>query len=348
MAHDHDHQHDTNTYYFEQLFTIGTCAALGFATIMWWVRANQATDATGARGLSLFIVQRYHPLVLGGGIGLLALVVIRAIAVWRSVDRSVEANGLTAAHDHEHEHEHHHEHEHEHDHAHEHHHDHDHAHDHEHHHDHECEDGCEHDHGMAVAAHSHGHGHGHGHDHDHGWAPWRYVVLLLPTLLFVLNLPSEGFGGKDVSSDVNGPEGEVADKGFAPELGFKQLEMAALTPETRAENTGKTVKLIGKYAGSDDKRFSLTRYKMTCCAADSVPINAVIMVDPNAKERLDPRKLRNKWVEVTGQVQFLTRPSPSDPSRQEYTPAVIIYPKADKPLRDLVRIIPAPADPYLN
>jgi hypothetical protein len=199
-----------------------------------------------------------------------------------------------------------------------------------------------------VTAHSHSHGHGHGHDHDHGWAPWRYIVLLLPVLLFILNLPNDGFAGKDISKDVKGPEGEVADKGYAPELGFKQLEMAALTPESRSENTGKTVKLIGKYVGTDDKRFSLARYKMVCCAADSVPINAVIMLDPKAKERLDSKKLRNKWVEVTGQVQFLTRPSAKDPSKSEYMPAVIIYPKADAPLKDLVKVIPAPADPYLN
>jgi len=171
---------------------------------------------------------------------------------------------------------------------------------------------------------------------------------MLPVILFGLNLPNEGFAGKDVSKDVSGPEGEAADKGFAPELGFKQLEMAALTPESRSENTGKTVKLVGKYAGTDDKRFSLTRYKMVCCAADSVPINAVIMLDPHAKERLDAKKLRNKWVEVTGQVQFLTRPSAKDPAKAEYMPAVIIFPKPEKPLKDLVKVISAPADPYLN
>jgi hypothetical protein len=29
-------------------------------------------------------------------------------------------------------------------------------------------------------------------------------------------------------------------------------------------------------------------------------------------------------------------------------PAVIIYPKADKPLKELVKVITAPSDPYLN
>lgn len=28
-------------------------------------------------------------------------------------------------------------------------------------------------------------------DHDHGWAPWRYVVILVPIILFLLGLPNE-------------------------------------------------------------------------------------------------------------------------------------------------------------
>jgi hypothetical protein len=171
---------------------------------------------------------------------------------------------------------------------------------------------------------------------------------LLPVLLFVLDLPNDGLAARDISKDVEGPAGEVADKGFAPELGFRQLEMAATTPQLRAENTGKTVKLVGKYAGSEDKRFSLARYVIICCIADAVPINAVIMVAPNARERLDWRKLNGKWVEVTGQVQFLTRPAASDPSTAEYLPAVIIFPKPGKPLKHLVRIVPAPANPFVN
>ena len=34
-----------------------------------------------------------------------------------------------------------------------------------------------------TAASMHGHDHGHG-DHDHDWAPWRYVLLLVPIILF--------------------------------------------------------------------------------------------------------------------------------------------------------------------
>jgi hypothetical protein len=51
----------------------------------------------------------------------------------------------------------------------------------------------------GAPAHTHKHEHNHepcpGHDHDHGhehsWAPWRYVVLLIPVMLFCLGLPNK-------------------------------------------------------------------------------------------------------------------------------------------------------------
>jgi uncharacterized membrane protein YcgQ (UPF0703/DUF1980 family) len=167
-------------------------------------------------------------------------------------------------------------------------------------------------------------------------------------MLFLLKLPNDGFTAKDISKGLTGPSSEIADKGFAPELSFKELEAAAQTALTREENAGKTVKLVGKYMGDDDKRFSLSRFKMTCCSADAIPLNAVIMVDPASKDVLKWKKLRNKWVEVTGQLQFLSRPSADDPNKLQYMPAVIIYPKADKPLDELVKPIAAPANPFLN
>src|SRR5262249_6847626 len=125
---------------------------------------------------------------------LLALVVIRAVAVWRSVDAAPHT------HDHDHDHEHC-------------------GHDHG-----DC--GHEHEHGIQSATqttgfsaaatppalsapvhhhdhdHGHNHSHDHGHDHDHGWAPWRYVVLLLPVVLYFLNLPNQGFTA-DASGGLN-------------------------------------------------------------------------------------------------------------------------------------------------
>src|SRR5436305_10125754 len=56
------------------------------------------------------------------------------------------------------------------------------SHDHSHDHD---EHGHTHSHAHAAQDHSHA-------DHEHGWAPWRYVVLLMPILLFLLGMPSKG------------------------------------------------------------------------------------------------------------------------------------------------------------
>src|SRR5262249_18283679 len=83
-----------------------------------------------------------------------------------------------------------------------------------------------HEHAHAAAGHDHGHAHdhdhdhGHDHDHSHGWAPWRFVVLLLPVVLYFLNLPNEGFssgnehgasaGAGDRRTGVPGAEGVQA------------------------------------------------------------------------------------------------------------------------------------------
>src|SRR5262249_51701837 len=166
MAHVHQHE-DRNAYYLDQLFMIGICGALAGVTVMLWY--------SGLLGKMLH--PKFHVWVALGGFSLLALVALRAVAVWRSVDE------LAPDHTHEHEHEH--------------------------------GPGCRHDHGhghghaeavtpaagvagLALAppapgaTHDHGHGHGHSHSHahahghDHGWAPWRYVVLLLPVALYFL------------------------------------------------------------------------------------------------------------------------------------------------------------------
>lgn len=171
MGHDHAHD-DPKAYYVEQLCTIGIAGALGGIAVMLYQRQ-----------LLWFLAPKVQPWVLGGGIALLVLVAVRAVVVW------FQAGKATAdAHDHHHDHEHAHEHEHDQGHegitavpalglA---------AHDHDHDHDH-CDD---HDH-------SHGHGNGDDHGHQHGWAPWRFVILLLPVVLYFLNMPNESMKGYD-------------------------------------------------------------------------------------------------------------------------------------------------------
>jgi uncharacterized membrane protein YcgQ (UPF0703/DUF1980 family) len=344
MTHDHDHHHhhhDASTYYLEQIFTIAACGALAGVFIVNWYSGN----------LKFFIKDKYFLLVLTGALLLLGLVVVRAVAVWFSVEEPQLTPVDNHTHDHDHgdcAHGHCHDHDHGHEHAHgvtaeahhltatemisggppvplaAHHHGHDHDHDHGHHH--------------------HGHSHGHGHDHSHGWAPWRYVVLLLPVALYFL-LPADGLSGagQQVSANsVTGP-GAVKDKGEDFGVSFVQLEQAALSEDLRTVYEGKTIRLLGKYVAQDSDHFTLVRYTMNCCAADAIPLKALTILDRSkSKEPLDSNRLNNKWVEVTGQVQFLKMRDGSS-----FVPAIIIQPTDTTKLTQLVKAVPPPPNPFV-
>jgi uncharacterized repeat protein (TIGR03943 family) len=300
MAHDHNHG-DRNAYYLNQLFTIAVCGALGGVAVMLWWNGT----------LKLLLHPKFFLWVLLGGIALLMLVVLRAVAVWRSVDAPAAVPDHTHDHDHcDHEHEHCH---------------HDHDHDHE---------------------HDHAHDHSHDHGHEHGWAPWRYVVLLLPVVLYFLNLPNQGFSadaaGIDLSElSLNG-QASVSSRGQVS-VGFVELQQASLTPDSREYYEGKTVTLTGQYRGHDSKRFTLVRYKIACCAADAVPLNSVIMVNDKSSEKVDPDTYRNRWVQVTGRIRFFQKPG-----GDEFITGLILYPTEDEPIGKVVKIIPPPSTPWVN
>jgi hypothetical protein len=145
--------------------------------------------------------------------------------------------------------------------------------------------------------------------------------------------------------DVVEPTGPGVDKNELDlNVSFLQLESAANDPFSREFYEGKTVILKGRYTPRNDRSFTLTRYKMQCCSADAVPLNAAIMVDPAAKVRLDSAAYANKWVRVTGRVQFV-RPIGKD----SFIPALILSPSDKKYLSDFVEVInPDPKDFYAN
>jgi hypothetical protein len=330
MGHDH-HHHGQAEYYLEQLFTIGVCGALGVVGVSLYFSGK----------LNFMLAERFHPWVLGGGIALLVMVVIRAIVVWNSVAEPL----AVPVHDHDHADGH----DHSHDHCghgdcgHDHHHHHDHAHEH-----HDYAHGAEHAHGHHHDHdHVHVHTHTHDHAHDHGWAPWRYVFLLLPVVLFLLNLPNDGFSAshqKLGSLEGVSVSGGITEKGVLANIGFQQLEAAARSPESREFYEGKTISLEGRYLGNDPKRFHLTRYKMNCCAADAIPLNAVIVVDPDPKvEGLDPKAYDNQWVRVTGLVAFV-----KSPSQDQYMTVIFVSPKEGQKTTDLVVLIDTPGNQFIN
>ncbi len=228
----------------------------------------------------------------------------------------------------------------------------------------------------VAAAPAPAHDDGHGHDgHDHGYAPWRYGVLLLPVAIYLVvppdGLSAAGGAAVTVKSDaaistmtasaaasaaaiLGSPFGEaplqaagVALSGGAmdkniTQVRFQDLELAALYPENHVLFADKTVQLVGQYVPQGNRSFTLRRFKISCCAADAVPLNAVIMLDPACKESLDVANLQNQWVQVTGRVQYLQRPDGG------YVTALILTPDETWPLDKLVEEVPPPHDLYLN
>jgi uncharacterized membrane protein len=165
MAHQHHHDTADDTYYLDQLCLIGITGAFALICITMYTWQFEM--------LQRLLAPQFYEIVLASGIALLILVVLRSVILWRSV-------GAPAPTSHTH--------------------DHDHAHSHDHNHDH----GHSHDH---THEHGHGHEHSHSHDHDdghdHSWAPWRYVVLLIPVALYLLGQPDKGPSAEDDTTQVS-------------------------------------------------------------------------------------------------------------------------------------------------
>lgn len=321
MANEHHHHDNATEYYIEQLIGIGISLSIAYVCIMlWWpfpIYGGDGQIISYGRKLSIILHPKFHFWVLTGSIMLLGIVSIRIIALW------LESSKLksSSAHPHEHGPDCNHDHGHE---------------------GHKHGPDCNHDHGHGIESSGHENC---GHDHSHGSAPVRFIVLLLPIVLFFLNVPNEVFSNvKGVDLSQFGEVDAVAEKGIDFNVGFLQLEMASMTQESRNHYEGKTVRLIGKYVGEEDKRFSLIRFKINCCAADAVPLNAVMMVDPNSPEKLAWKKYANKWVQVTGRVHFLKRKD-----NEQYMTALVLYPDAEHKLNDdLVKVVPQDSNPYAN
>jgi hypothetical protein len=234
----------------------------------------------------------------------MAMVLIRAAAVWFAAEDPLPA------HDHG-------------DHGHEHAHcDHDHNHDHGHSHRHEGVTAAPSGSSLvgaptaATAPATHGHDHG----HDHGWAPWRYMVLAIPVFLYFLDLPRPGFS--DVSLDRQRYKGDLVnpqrealsmfvggpaltkvlkkDEPRVLQLGFKELSEAAAMPVRHDAYEGDIGVIRGEFAPipNSDHEFTLVRWNMTCCRADAIALETRIVTP-------DPVQINGRpWVKVTGLISF--------------------------------------------
>jgi hypothetical protein len=292
MGHDHHHEHD-ESYFQDQLVTIVVCGAFAGAAIVLYYWQPQILNVMGFGGGSLF-----SSFIVWSGFALLVLVILRAISLWKAVARPAPAAACAHAHAHEH---------------------------------------SEHDHHDGGCDHEHHHGHEHVHStvrcssgHEHGAAPWRYVVLLVPIVLFLLGLPNKP--PKAHASEIKvgqtdmltgwalagvGPlplqqlvlVAATADPSAGTEvkgMDFKVLEGIAQDEYLRKDLQGKMVRVVGQFAPHprSDHDFSLVRYRVQCCAADA--IQYAIPALCRESFRGIPA---NQWVEVTGRVQFQRHPS---------------------------------------
>jgi len=298
MAQDHHHHESPRDYFVEQLLTIFVVGLFGAVAILMYNSGR----------LQFVLAPQFHVPVLIGGIAILMLVAVRAFSVWREA-------GMIQAHTHEHNH-----------------HDHDHGHDH--HHGQEHGPDCNHEHG-ADCGHEHHHDHthhhhdhsaeDHGHSHDMAWVLARMMVLFFPVALFLVGLPNAGFSqdrinkllGNDVNLDlsqlgsVSGKEGTV--------MSFNDLNDAAYDEGKRQVFQGQTAVLEGKFRRLGDKDFTLYRLRMTCCAADTIPLKVRIAA-PYALSGFNEAE----WVRVRGQIQFIQVPNSS-----QYVPVIRVGDNSD-------------------
>lgn len=267
MAHEHHHHGESlRDYFTEQLLTIFVVGLFGFVGIRMYLNGQ----------LQYILAEQFHLPVLIGGIGVLVLVVVRGVSVWQEA-------GANREHSHEHEH----------------------------------GPGCDHEHGGDCGhehdGHSHEHDHGaedHGHSHDLSWVFARMLVLFFPVALFFIGVPNSGFS-QDRIDRLLGKEDQLADDvGYVQATGdwtamsFNDLNDAAYDEGKRIALQGVVGRLEGKFKRIGEKQFTLYKMKMTCCAADIVPLK-VRIVTPFALNGFND----GDWVQVTGVVQFRQTPN---------------------------------------
>lgn len=280
MAHSHSHAggEGQGNYFLDQIFTVLTCGALGVTAIV-MVR-NRFFERT-----NLLDPWFFTPVMLGG-MAIVLLVVIRAIAVWKlskvtaSNPDGTEGNANDCGFDHP------------------------------------QGFACGFDHGGGA---SHSHGGDDDHDHEHGWAPWRYIVLIVPVLLFLLNLPREGLSETRLKNEGAGaslanprrplslaaggvvvlPKSILTGKQEEVVVGFRELAEAAAKRMSRENLEGKYATVRGQFYRLGDKEFTLYRVNMTCCAADAVPLKVRIET-PDVIQNLK----HGTWISVKGEVSF--------------------------------------------
>lgn len=172
---------------------------------------------------------------------------------------------------------------------------------------------------------------GHGHDHSHGPRIAWFLAVPLFAILLIAPPPLGSFaanrqGGIVVAPTSVWPELPDAVDGAVP-LDLGDYASRALY-DTDLSLAGETVRLVGFSSGSIDGGFTLTRFVLSCCAADGTAINIAVLTD-------QPAPATDQWVEVVGRWR----------NRDGH---LIGEPTAEPPILEAESVIavPAPDQPY--
>ncbi len=308
MPHNHAGCQSPRDYFTEQLLTILVCGGLGFVAIQLYLNDM----------LKHILAPQFHLPVLIGGISVIALVTLRALAVWREAGELVPAgdpDDPTCKENHVH------------------------------------TAACNHLPGLPGAP-------GldaelvddHGHSHDMSWVFARMLILVFPIALFALGIPNSGLSPEALAAEARLTESidaaslkdmaatatvestetladgatvrtlrtqnglqlrEVTPKGGEPvysmvaqagtEMRFNDLTEAAFDEGKRQSYTGKTAIMEGRFQPlGGGKEFTLFRQKMTCCGTDAVMLK-VRIIAPQSVSGFN----YFDWVRIKGVVEFI-------------------------------------------
>lgn len=312
MAQPHHHHGSLRDYFTEQLLTILVCGLFGFVAIQMYFDNRLG-----------FLTPQFHPWVLGGGCGIILMVALRSIVVWKEAGQFQAQDGHIHGAD--------------------------------------CQ-GTDCNHVNIPGSEEQSHDHDHGHSHDMSWLFARMLILVFPVALFFVGLPNaslsadgqlkmineKSLGGdtlKDLAKEATVeevktdgdkqvrilktktglkirettlPKGETKLELMQGEgvigMKFSELNDAAYDPGKRESFQGQVIKLEGHFKRLADKEFALFRMKMTCCTNDAVPLKVRIIV-PQALSGVNDFD----WVEVKGQLQFF-----KVPNQESYVPVLMV------------------------
>lgn len=156
------------------------------------------------------------------------------------------------------------------------------------------------------------------------------LILFFPVALFLIGVPNSGFSQDRINKILGHEEsvsvdvGSVA-RGGGQVMSFNELNDAAYNAGKRDYWQGKVGILEGRFRPIGEKQFTLYRLKMTCCAADTIPLK-VRIVTPTPVTGLND----GEWVKVKGEVRFVEVPGSG-----QYIPVIAV---AD--VRDVEKALP--------